>query len=189
MTTRPPTDYEQDGVVRLHPREVMNRPVQLDPYDPAWPQTFARMEAGIRAALGATPAEVHHAGSTSVPGLSAKPVIDILLAVPDSADEAAYVPALEAIGYVLHVRESDWYEHRLLKFVDPAVNLHVFTVGCTEIDRMLAFRDWLRAHDDERRLYESEKQRLAAQTWTYMQDYADAKSAVVEAIIARAMAG
>jgi GrpB-like predicted nucleotidyltransferase (UPF0157 family) len=189
VTTRPPTDYDKDGDVRLIAREVMNRPVRLDPYDPAWLKTFERLAAGIRAALGPTALAIHHAGSTSVPGLSAKPVIDIVLAVPDSADEAAYAPALEAIGYALHVREPDWFEHRLLKYEDPAVNLHVFAGGCTEIDRMLAFRDWLRTHDDDRALYQSAKLRLAAQTWTYMQDYADAKTAVVEAIIARATAG
>ncbi|HEX3916192.1 MAG TPA: GrpB family protein [Caulobacteraceae bacterium] len=189
MTTRPPTDYDKDDAVRLIAREVMNRPVELSPYDPAWPVTFERLAAGIRGAIGPAAVAIHHAGSTSVPGLTAKPVIDIVMAVPDSSDEAAYVPGLEAIGYALHVRETDWFEHRLLKFVDPTVNMHVFTVGCSEIDRMLAFRDWLRTHDDDRALYQAEKLRLGAQTWTFMQDYADAKTAVVEAIIARATGG
>jgi GrpB-like predicted nucleotidyltransferase (UPF0157 family) len=189
MTTRQPTDYSTDVDTRLVPREVMNSQVRLDPYDPAWPQTFAALAAGIRAALGNAAIAIHHAGSTSVPGLSAKPVIDIVLAVPDSRDEAGYVLALEAIGYKLHVREPDWFDHRLLKFVDPAVNLHAFAAGCSEIDRMLAFRDWLRGHEDDRDLYQAEKLRLAARTWTYMQDYADAKSEVVEQIIARATAG
>jgi GrpB-like predicted nucleotidyltransferase (UPF0157 family) len=189
VTTRPPTDYDKDDAVRLIAREVMNRPVELSPYDPAWPVTFERLAAGIKAAIGPAAVAIHHAGSTSVPGLTAKPVIDIVMAVPDSTDEAAYVPGLEAIGYALHVREADWFEHRLLKFVEPAVNMHVFTVGCSEIDRMLAFRDWLRTHDDDRALYQAEKLRLGGQTWTYMQDYADAKTAVVEAIIARAKGG
>ena len=188
MTTRPPTDYGTDPMTRLIPRERMDSQVRLDPYDPAWPAAFAALAAGIEAALGSVAVAIHHAGSTSVPGLSAKPVIDIVLAVPDSTDEAAYVPPLEAIGYALHIRETDWFEHRLLKFAGPAVNLHVFAAGCPEIDRMLAFRDWLRTHDDDRNLYQSEKLRLAARTWTYMQDYADAKSEVVEQIIARATA-
>jgi GrpB-like predicted nucleotidyltransferase (UPF0157 family) len=186
MTTRPPTDYETDQVTHLIPRVRMDSQVRLDPYDPQWPLTFERLAVDMQAALGPVAEAIHHAGSTSVTGLSAKPVIDIVLAVPDPTDEAAYVPPLEAIGYAFHIRESDWFEHRLLKFVDPAVNLHVFAPGCSEIDRMLAFRDWLRTHEDDRNLYQSEKLRLAARTWTYMQDYADAKSAVVEQIIARA---
>ena len=87
---------------------------------------------------------LEHAGSTSVPGLAAKPRIDIMLAVPDSADEPSYVPALEAAGYVLRIREPDWYEHRVFKGPDTDVNLHVFSAGCPEIARMLLFRDWLR---------------------------------------------
>ena len=87
---------------------------------------------------------LEHTGSTSVPGLAAKPIIDITLAVPDSSDEDAYAPALEAAGYVLRIREPDWHEHRVFKGPDTNVNLHVFSDGCPEIDRMLRFRDWLR---------------------------------------------
>jgi GrpB protein len=74
-----------------------------------------------------------------VPGLAAKPRIDVVLAVGDSADEPGYVPALEAVGYVLRIREPDWLEHRLLNRLDVAVNLHVFSSGCVEIERLLAF--------------------------------------------------
>jgi GrpB-like predicted nucleotidyltransferase (UPF0157 family) len=121
-----------------------------------------------------------------VPGLAAKPIIDIVLAVPDSSDEDTYVPALEAAGYVLRIREPDWYEHRVLKKTEPNVNLHVFTEGCVEIDRMLAFRDHLRADAADRELYERTKRDLAAREWAYVQDYADAKTEVVEEIITRA---
>jgi hypothetical protein len=100
---------------------------------------FARKAARIRAALGGRAVQVEHVGSTSVPGLAAKPIVDILLAVPDSADEQAYVPALEAAGYVLRAREPDWFEHRLFKGPDADINLHVFTAGAAEIDRMLLF--------------------------------------------------
>ena len=98
------------------------------------------------------------------------------------------MPALEALGYVLKIREPDWFDHRLLKTPDAGVNLHVFTQGCEEIARMLAFRDWLRTHDDDRALYERTKQELAARTWKYMQNYADAKSEIVNAILSRALA-
>jgi GrpB-like predicted nucleotidyltransferase (UPF0157 family) len=119
-----------------------------------------------------------------VPGLAAKPVIDIVLVVPDTRDGDAYVPPLEAAGYVLTIREADWFEHRLFKGPDTNVNVHAFPDGCDEVDRMVAFRDWLRTHDDDRDLY---KRELAAREWRYVQNYADAKSAVVREIAARAV--
>jgi GrpB-like predicted nucleotidyltransferase (UPF0157 family) len=123
-----------------------------------------------------------------VPGLAAKPIIDIVLAVPDSADEAAYVPALERAGYVLHNREPGWLEHRMFKGPDVDVNLHVFSAGEPEIDRMIGFRDWLRSHDDDRDAYLRVKQQLAQRTWRHVQHYADAKTAIVQQILARASA-
>ena len=127
-------------------------------------------------------------GSTSIPGLSAKPLIDIILCVADSADEDAYVPALTRQGYRLHLREPDWEQHRVMKGVFPPVNLHVFTAGSVEITRMLAFRDRCRAHPEEFELYLKTKQALAGQVWRHVQHYANAKGDVVEAIIARALA-
>jgi GrpB-like predicted nucleotidyltransferase (UPF0157 family) len=111
----------------------------------------------------------------------------MVLAVSNSADEASYVPPLEEQGFVLRIREPDWFEHRLLKAPDLDGNLHVFSVGCEEIDRMLVFRDWLRVHDDDRRLYEETKRDLAARTWRHTQNYADAKSEVIQEILARAL--
>ena len=161
-------------------------PVVLADYDPAWPQAFAREEARIREALGARALQVEHAGSTSIPGLAAKPIVDIVLVVADSSDEDAYVPALEAAGYVLRIREPDWFEHRLLKGPDTNVNVHVFSPGCAETERMLLFRDWLRRDASDRELYERTKRELAAKEWKYTQHYADAKTAVVEQILERA---
>ncbi len=162
--------------------------ISLAPYDPAWPARFEHEAARVRGALGDRVRLLEHVGSTSVPGLSAKPVIDMVLAVPDSGDEPGYVPDLEAAGYVLRIREPDWFEHRLFKGPDTDINLHTFTEGCVEIDRMVRFRDWLRTHDDDRDLYERTKQELAAREWRFVQHYADAKSQVVEAINARAEA-
>lgn len=166
---------------------VLAGPVELAEYDPAWPLSFQHEAAKIQGALGDRVRLLEHVGSTSIPGLAAKPIIDIVLAVPDSSDESAFVPAMEATGYVLRIREPEWFEHRVLKGTDPAVNLHVFTEGASEIERMLTFRDWLRSHDDERLLYERTKRELAARAWKYVQHYADAKTEVVEGIIARAM--
>ena len=163
-----------------------NAPITLADYDLDWPAHFAREAARIRATLGGRAVQVEHVGSTSVPGLAAKPIIDILLAVPDSSDEPAYVPALEAAGYVLRIREPDWFEHRLFKGPDTDINLHVFTVGAAETDRMLLFRDRLRTNDADRDAYLQVKRDLATRTWRHVQHYADAKTAIVEQIIARA---
>ena len=160
--------------------------IDLHDYDTAWPGLFAREATRIRAALGEKVMLLEHVGSTSVPGLAAKPIIDILLIVPDSSDEGAYVTALEAAGYVLRIREPDWHHHRLFKGPDTNINVHVFSPGSSEIKRMLGFRDWLRAHDDDRILYERTKRELAAKNWKYVQNYADAKTVVVEEIVARA---
>ncbi|HET6313326.1 MAG TPA: GrpB family protein [Chloroflexia bacterium] len=160
--------------------------IRLEEYNPDWPRLFEREAARIRAALGDQALQVEHAGSTSVPGLAAKPLIDIVLVVLNSADEAAYVPALETAGYTLTIREPDGYEHRLFKGPDTNVNVHTFSAGCPEIERMLLFRDWLRTHPDDRERYERTKRELAMQDWKYVQNYADAKTALVEDILARA---
>jgi GrpB-like predicted nucleotidyltransferase (UPF0157 family) len=129
---------------------------------------------------------VEHVGSTSVPGLVAKPIIDILLVVANSADETSYVPSLEAAGYVLRVREPDWHEHRLFKGPDTNINLHVFTQGAEEIRKTLLLRDWLRTNKEDRELYARSKRELAVKRWKYVQNYADAKTEVIEAILERA---
>jgi GrpB-like predicted nucleotidyltransferase (UPF0157 family) len=158
-------------------------------YDPIWPHWFESAAYRVRQALGDRVLQLDHVGSTSVRGLPAKPLIDINLVVDDTTDEAAYVPSLEAIGYELRVREPDWYEHRLLRGFDPPVNLHVFPEGCEEVPQMLLLRDWLRTHDDDRDLYARTKRELAAKEWKYVQNYADAKSEVVQEILQRARDG
>jgi GrpB-like predicted nucleotidyltransferase (UPF0157 family) len=167
--------------------EPLNRPIVLAQYDPEWPSRYATLERQIRDALGSAALLIEHVGSTAVPGLPAKPIIDVVLAVKNSANEDTYVPMLERLGYLLRIREPNWFEHRMLK--SPAIdgNIHVFSHDCEEIGRMLAFRDWLRTNDDDRKLYQRTKQDLASRTWKYVQDYADAKSAVVKEILERAL--
>jgi GrpB-like predicted nucleotidyltransferase (UPF0157 family) len=174
--------------VTIGQRRRVDRPIHLAEYDAGWPGLYDREADRIRSVLGKRVLRLEHAGSTSVPGLAAKPIIDIVMGVADPADEASYVPLMQAGGYVLRIREPDWLEHRVFKGPDTDVNLHVFAADSPEIVRMLAFRDRLRTHDDERRLYEATKRELAARHWTFVQDYADAKGAVVEGIIARALA-
>ncbi len=176
------------SAVTVGARRRVDGPVYLADYDPAWPTLYEREEARVRELLGDRVRLLEHVGSTSVPGLPAKPIIDMLLAVADSADEPAYVPSMEAGGYVVRIREPDWHEHRVFKGPDTDVNLHTFSEGSSEIARMLAFRDRLRTHDDERERYLATKRELAARHWVYIQDYADAKGEVVEGIIERALA-
>ena len=160
--------------------------IQIVDYDERWPDRFQSEAERIRRALGAAALVIEHTGSTSVPGLCAKPVIDIVLAVADSADEAAYAPALERTGYILKIREAEWHEHRLFKNEDGGVNLHVFSAGCAEIDRMVLFRDWLRSNDSDRSLYSDLKRALATREWDSVDQYATAKTGIVGEILGRA---
>ena len=163
-----------------------NQDVVIADYDPIWPHWYESAAFRIREALGDNVLQLEHVGSTSVPGMAAKPYVDVVLAVPDSAAEADYVPALEALGYELRIREPDWFEHRFLVSADRAVQVHVFSAGASEIDRMIRFRDQLRSSPEDFDRYLAEKRRLAARRWEHVQDYADAKSAVVAEIMSRA---
>ena len=118
--------------------QPLNGRIVLADYDPAWPHLFAREAERIRNTLGTRALRIEHAGSTSVPGLAAKPIVDMILEVADSADEAAYVPAMEQAGYVLRIREPDWFEHRLFNGPDTVIGLHVFSAGSPEIEPVTA---------------------------------------------------
>ena len=190
MASRDPHDVQayDEELARVTLGEVrpLTQPIEIRDYDPSWPGLYAREAARIRSALGDRVVRLEHAGSTSVPSLPAKPLIDIVLEVPDSSDEPSYIPDLEAAGYILRIRETDWFEHRLFKGPDTNVNLHTFSAGCAEVDKMLLFRDWLRTNDADRELYAKAKRELAARDWKHVQQYADAKTEVVAAIMERA---
>ena len=142
---KPMTD-EQIIAATVGERRVHGGPMHLADYDPSWPELFSRHAERIAAALGERALTIEHVGSTSVPGLSAKPTIDILLVVADSADEETYLPALIAAGYVLRIREPDWDEHRMLVDRDRTAQVHVHPDGSPEIERFLLFRDRLRTN-------------------------------------------
>jgi GrpB-like predicted nucleotidyltransferase (UPF0157 family)/catechol 2,3-dioxygenase-like lactoylglutathione lyase family enzyme len=180
----PLTVYNNDHYVVARPR--LDGPVTLADPDDEWPVTAAALCDGIRSVVGDGAVVLAHVGSTSVPGLAAKPILDLVLGVPDPTDEAAYVPGLESAGYQLRIREPEWREHRLLRRDEPAVNLHVFAAGDEEISAMLAFRDQLRADARDRELYLRTKVELAGRTWEHVQDYADAKADVVADVMSRA---
>ncbi len=167
---------------------VEKREIRIVDYDPGWSEKFQIHANRIARALNDTVVRIEHIGSTSVTELAAKPIIDILLVVVDSQDEAAYLAKLEAVGYVLRVREPEFHEHRMLRSPELDVHIHVYSQGCPEIERYLTFRDWLRQHAVGRRVYEETKRRLAAQDWSDMNAYADAKTDVIEGIIAAARA-
>ena len=175
---------EVKGYLRQVTIGPIERPViVVVDYDPAWPVRFAEHEAAIRGALGARAKQVEHVGSTAV---AAKPIIDVLLVVDDSADEGSYLPALEAAGYELRIREPGFHEHRMLRTPSGDAHVHVFAADSPEVERYLLLRDRLRRDEADRELYAATKRRLAAQQWPTMQHYAEAKSTVIEAIIARA---
>jgi len=184
----PPISPSEEKVRRATIGEptVLDGPVKLVDYNAEWPSQFAREAERIRTVLGDRALRIEHIGSTSIPGLVAKPIIDILLVVADSADEQSYAPTLTAAGYVLRIREPDWHQHRMFKGPEINLNLHVFTAGSAEIERVLLMRDRLRNDPEERQRHAHAKQLLASRTWKYVQDYADAKSEVIESIIARA---
>jgi GrpB-like predicted nucleotidyltransferase (UPF0157 family) len=181
VTTKSQLDACTIGGARPH-----GGAIQLSDYDAAWPVLFAREATRIQGILCDRAISIEHVGSTSVPGLAAKPIIDIVLEVHDSAAEIGYVPAFESGGYQLRIREPQWWQHRMLKGPDTDINLHVFTVGCPEVTRMLRFRDHLRANAADRQLYEAAKRQLASRHWQYVQHYADAKTDVIHEIMRRA---
>ena len=169
-------------------REIEPATIIIADYDPAWPDRFGREEAKIRAVLGERALAIEHIGSTSVPGLPAKPIVDVLLVVEDSGDEASYLSALKSAGYVLRVREPDFHEHRMLRAPEKDVHLHVYSSGSPEIQRYLLLRDHLRVNMEDRELYARTKRDLAGRDWHNTDHYAAAKTEVVEGILARAAA-
>ena len=158
-------------------------------YDRSWPAQYERLAGVIRTALGPAVLGLEHVGSTAVPGLAAKPVIDVDLTVADGAAESTYVPALEARGFQLVIREPWWYGHRLLGHREPACNLHVWSPDCAEAARHLIFRDWLRANHDECELYQRAKRAASEETIAAagnVEAYNAHKQAVIRQIYGRA---
>jgi GrpB-like predicted nucleotidyltransferase (UPF0157 family) len=149
------------------------------PFDPGWTVEFGRMRDLLVATLGDVAIRVSHVGSTAVPGLAAKPIIDIDLTVPDSTAESDYLPALEASGFRLIAREPDWEEHRCLTFGSPNTNLHVFSPGAIEPQRHLLFRDRMRRVAADRDVYGALKLSLASAGFAPSADYNGAKAALV----------
>lgn len=165
--------------------------VDIAPWSPAWPETFRGLSARIREALGWRALEIHHVGSTSVPGLAAKPIVDIDLIVADPDDEDAYVPPLEDAGFALRIREPWWQRHRMLRGEEPMCNVHVFGWDSPEPIRHRLFRGWLAGEADDRALYEQTKRDAARHANAgpgLVSEYNARKQRVIHEIYARAFA-
>jgi GrpB-like predicted nucleotidyltransferase (UPF0157 family) len=162
---------------------VEKREIQIVPPDPTWPDRFAAERAKIVVALGAKAVRVDHIGSTSIPGVAAKPIIDIDLSIKDADYEEDYLPGLVAAGYQLRVREPG---HRMVRTANLGVHVHCCTTGSDWERRHLLFRDWLRYDETDRLAYGELKKELARHDWPDMNVYAEAKSSLIREITARA---
>lgn len=164
-------------------------PVEVVAPDPVWPRWFEVVRDRIEAALGERALAVGHVGSTAVPGLWAKPVVDVDLTVADSGDEDAWLPDLANAGFELRVRQPEWEEHRVVRSTDPPANVHVWSPGSREVRRHVLFRDWLREHPEDRELYAQVKREVAARGFEDQMAYNNEKAWVVYDIYERAFAG
>jgi GrpB-like predicted nucleotidyltransferase (UPF0157 family) len=166
---------------------VEHRAIRIFEYDASWRAKFQHHAHRISGALGDLPHRIEHIGSTAVENLAAKPIVDMLLIIPDPSDEGSYMPALRALGYQIRVREPDFHEHRMVRTPELDVHVHIFPDGSAEIDRYILFRDYIRSHEQSRREYEALKRKLSAEDWTDMNAYAAAKSDFIEGIINKAL--
>ncbi len=162
---------------------IEQRTLALAHYDPQWPQVYLEHERRLRAALGPAAVQIEHIGSTSVPGLAAKPIIDVLVTVEDITAEENYLGHLLRAGYHLRVREPG---HRLVRTAARDVHVHIMEAGAEAAEDYLLFRNRLRADTDDRDLYERTKRALLEQDWVDMNAYADAKTGVITEIKQRA---
>jgi GrpB-like predicted nucleotidyltransferase (UPF0157 family) len=160
-------------------------PVTLAEYDPDWPRRFAAIRADLTEALGQRAARIEHIGSTAVPGLVAKPIIDILVTVGAVEDEDAYAPAIEALGYELRVREPG---HRMFRPATKDVHVHVWGTGSDEPEDYLLLRDRLRSSPADRQAYEQLKRELAVRNWPDLNYYAEAKGPLIAKLLVMARA-
>jgi len=160
------------------------RAIVIVDYDASWPERFVAHRDRVARALGPMACSIEHIGSTAVPGLGAKPIIDLLVAVKDPDEESVMVPAMTAAGYQLRVREPG---HRMFRTPERDVHIHVWQDTDPEIARHVKFRDRLRASAEDRAAYERLKRKLATKRWDDMNQYADVKSQLIEQILSRAI--
>ena len=186
-----PYEYKPELVERIANRTV-KPPITIIEPKPEWPQRFEEIKNRLQKALGSFLIEVAHSGSTSVPGLPAKDIIDIDLTLKDAADEESYVKLLENAGFRFLLREPGWHQHRF--FVEDwpdayHVNLHVWGPNCPEVIRHRIFRDWLLKTPSDLQLYAKVKREAAEQAviaGDSMMDYTQRKDKTIQEILERA---
>ncbi|OAQ58596.1 GrpB domain-containing protein [Pochonia chlamydosporia 170] len=180
-------EYDPNGLERIASRNLTKVLEIVEP-DPTWPQQFEQLKTRIKNALGDTALAIAHAGSTSVPDLPAKNIIDIDLTVKDILDEDSYVGPLEAAGFMFLFRERGWHEHRFFGLGrDPTpVNLHVFGPDCPEVERHRIFREWLTNNPGDRERYAEIKRvsaRESRERGESVMDYNNRKEKVLQEIL------
>ena len=160
----------------------------VGPYDPTWPAKFAEARDFVAGCFDAPPLLIEHIGSTAVPGLLAKPVIDVIVLVDDLQEGLAAVPALEAGGYSYWRDNPDQTKLYLVKGLPPAPHrthhLHVHA-NRTEVDRYLAFRDALRRDTALRDQYAALKHQLAERFRNDRDAYSNAKTGFIDDVVSR----
>ncbi|KAL4908266.1 hypothetical protein BDW74DRAFT_174953 [Aspergillus multicolor] len=190
MAPNPATQYININTANVE--IISKRPqkcIEIVEPDPTWPAAFAVLEARIKAAISQDNlVYIQHVGSTSVPNLPAKAVIDIDVVVADPTAEETYVAALEKAGFQFLLREPPWYEHRLFGCDDPYANVHVFGPDSPEVVRHGLFRDWLRDPKNEvdRELYANVKRQAASESRKVgetVNEYNERKEPVIREIL------
>ncbi len=167
----------------------MSNQVSIVPYDPEWPGRFGEERRILAAVFAGSDAIIEHVGSTAVPGLGAKPVIDVLIGVPILVEVESRIPALEGAGYE-HVAEyeeqlPDRRYFRKPRFGARAFHVHCVVTGSHFWTHHLAFRDYLRAHPESAAAYYEFKRELARRVSKW--EYTAAKGPFIESILASAM--
>ncbi|KAJ5388681.1 hypothetical protein N7509_011222 [Penicillium cosmopolitanum] len=186
-----PYEYQPEHVERIAFRTVQPPITILEP-NPVWPQRFEEVKEQIQNALGDIIIDIAHSGSTSVPGLPAKDIIDIDLSLKDATDERSYVKLLEDAGFRFLLREPRWHQHRFFVENWPGayhVNLHVWGPDSPEVVRHRIFRDWLLRNPEDVKLYAKVKREAAEQSTIAgdsMMDYTQRKDKTIQDILGRA---
>jgi GrpB-like predicted nucleotidyltransferase (UPF0157 family) len=160
------------------------RPVIIAPYDPEWPRIYEEESKLIRATVGDTIRSLEHCGSTSVPGLAAKPIVDIIAGVDGREDAENCRERLKAIGYddASPGDNPDWYYCLGKGPHSPGFHLHLVKEGSPHHVKHLAFRDWLRTHPEDARAYAELKINLAAKYRDDRVKYTESKNDFIDAI-------
>lgn len=162
--------------------------IVLAPYDPSWPSQFAAARAEMLAACKGLMLDVHHVGSTSIAGTIAKPIIDMMPVLARHEDGLACIAPMAALGYVYRGERGIAGRHLFVRGDPRSHNVHAFARDHPEVERHLLFRDYLRAHPDERAAYERLKRDLALKFAHDRQAYAEAKTPFCDRIVRLARA-